>query len=303
MTDLASLSGSALAWVLGLNTLIHELGVPVPLLPTALFAGARVTDGEANALALVLVITAGTLLGNTVWYAAGRAFGGRVMKLLCRISLSPDTCVGRTELAFTKWGRWSLVLGHFIPGVSLVGPPLAGALGMTWHAFLGFTAAGGLLYGAVVIGAGMLFSGGIMALTNAVLAYGAQSLGIVVLLFALYVGWKWARRRMAARALQAPRISVAELKEAMGGFPPPIVVDVRGEATRRADARQVPGALPATLEGVAAFAAAHPKSAVIVVYCNCPNDASAAQAVRILHGAGYVQARALHGGLEAWYSA
>src|SRR3954470_19533369 len=98
MTDIASLSEPAIAWLLALNTLIHELGVPVPLVPTALFAGARVTQGEANAIALVLIMTLGTLAGNSVWYGAGRAFGGRVMRLLCRISLSPDTCVGRTEL-------------------------------------------------------------------------------------------------------------------------------------------------------------------------------------------------------------
>src|SRR6267142_577818 len=162
--DLASVSDRYLAWVLGLNTLIHEIGVPLPLMPTALLAGAQVTEGEANAIALVVVMTAGTVIANSVWFGAGRVFGGRVLKTLCKISLSQDTCVGRTERAFTKWGWWSLVFGHFIPGVSLVAPPLAGALGMKWSRFLGFTALGGVLYGGVVIGAGMLLSGAILAL-------------------------------------------------------------------------------------------------------------------------------------------
>jgi membrane protein DedA with SNARE-associated domain/rhodanese-related sulfurtransferase len=300
--DLASLSERYLAWVLGLNTLIHELGVPLPLMPTALLAGAQVTEAEASATTLVLIVTAGTLIGNSVWFGAGRVFGGRVLKTLCKISLSQDTCVGRTELAFTKWGRWSLVLGHFIPGVSLVAPPLAGALGMSWPAFLGFTAMGGALYGAVMVGAGMLFSAGILALANAVLARGAQSAGIVLLACAAYVAWKWWRRYATARSLQAPRISVPELQKALRGIPPPIVVDVRGEATRLADPRLIPGALATTIDEIVQLFAEHPKSARIVVYCDCPNDASAAQAVRFLNEAGYAQASALRGGLEAWHS-
>jgi membrane protein DedA with SNARE-associated domain len=207
--DIGSLSDDSLPWVLGLNALAHEIGVPLPLTPTALFAGARVSQGQANAAGLLLVIVGATLIGNTVWYGAGRAFGNRVLKTLCRISLSQDTCVGRTELAFTKWGRWSLVFGHFIPGVSLVAPPLAGALGMSWPVFLGFTALGAALHGGVMIGAGMLLSEGILALADALLAHGEQSLAAIVLALVAYVAWKWWRRRLAARSLQAPPIGAA----------------------------------------------------------------------------------------------
>ena len=299
--DIGSLSDESLPWVLGFNTFAHEIGVPVPLMPTALFAGARVTEGEANAIGLVLVIMAGTLLGNTVWYGAGRIFGSRVLKTLCRISLSQDTCVGKTEVAFTKWGRWSLVLGHFIPGVSLVAPPLAGALGMSWATFLGFTALGAALYGGVVVGAGMVLSGGILAIANALLAHGSESLAVLLAVLVAYAGWKWWRRRLTAGTLQAPHISVAELLEALRSVAPPIVVDVRGHATRAGDPRLVPSARPSTIDEVVQSLAEHPKSARIVVYCACPNDASAAQAVRMLHAAGYTEARVLRGGLDAWF--
>jgi membrane protein DedA with SNARE-associated domain len=132
MFDPSVLSHGYVELAVAVNALIHELGIPVPLMPTALFAGAQAADGHANAITLVVIITAGALIGNSVWFAAGRWYGGRVLTTLCKVSMSPDTCVGRTEDAFTKWGRWSLVFGHFIPGVSLVGPPLAGALGMGW---------------------------------------------------------------------------------------------------------------------------------------------------------------------------
>lgn len=301
MPDLAAFADRYLTLVLGVNTLLHEIGIPLPLMPTALLAGARAGEGEASVAVLLLVVIAGTLIGNGVWYAAGRLYGSRVLKTLCRLSLSPDSCVGRTESAFTRWGRWSLVLGHFLPGVSLVAPPLAGALGMRLPVFLGLTVAGGALYGVVTLGAGMLFSGSILALAEAVLARGTESIAAVALLCAAYAAWKWWRRRIAARALQAPRISVAELKAALLGDEPPLIVDVRGEASRQGDSRHIPGALFATHGDMLRLLDPHPKSALIVVYCNCPNDASAAQAVLVLMQAGYVRARTLNGGVDAWF--
>jgi membrane protein DedA with SNARE-associated domain/rhodanese-related sulfurtransferase len=301
MFDLSALSHGYIEVIVGVNTVIHELGVPVPLMPTALYAGAQASAGQVNAIALVIIITAGALIGNSAWFAAGRVFGGRVLTTLCKVSMSPDTCVGRTENAFTRWGRWSLVFGHFIPGVSLVGPPLAGALGMQWSTFLGFTAIGAALYGGVLVGAGMLLKNGILALTDTVFANASQSLAIVLLACAAYIAWKWWRRR-AAGAPRVPRISVAELREAMGADSPPVIIDVRGESTRQSDRRQVPGALPATVENVVRFVDGRPKSVQVVLYCACPNDASAALAAQLLIEAGYTQARALRGGLDAWFS-
>jgi membrane protein DedA with SNARE-associated domain/rhodanese-related sulfurtransferase len=296
------LSDQYASWVLGLNTFLHEIGIPIPLVPTALLAGAQVTEGEANAITLVLVMVASTLLANSFWFAAGRSFGGRVLKVLCRISLSQDACVARTESAFTKWGVWSLLFSHFVPGISLVVPPLAGAFGMRWSIFLGLTAVGAVIYSVVLIGAGMLLSREILGLADIVLANSTESIGIVFLLCAAYAGWKLWRRRAAARALQVPRISVAELKAALEGPTPPTVVDLRGEAMHRADARRIPGALSTTPGDVVRFVEGRAISAPIVLYCACPNDASAAAGVRALTLAGYTRVSALAGGLDAWFA-
>ncbi len=111
--------------------------------------------GATDLLLLVAAITVGMLIGNAVWFAAGRHYGARVIKFLCRYSLTADTCVSRAEATFGRWGWSSLVVGRFLPGVSLVAAPLAGALGMKWSKFLALTAAGAT-YGLVVLGAGIL---------------------------------------------------------------------------------------------------------------------------------------------------
>ena len=149
-------SDQSVYWILWLNTLLHELGVPVPMTPTALVAGARSVTTQVNALVLIGTIVLGMVIGNSVWFAAGRRYGSAVLKLLCRVSISPDTCVARTEGTFGRWGWSALVIGRFLPGVTLVAPPLAGALGMKWSTFLALTVAGSALFGAVVVGVGML---------------------------------------------------------------------------------------------------------------------------------------------------
>jgi rhodanese-related sulfurtransferase len=139
-------------------------------------------------------------------------------------------------------------------------------------------------------------------LAKAVLERGIEPIGIVLGVCAAYAAYKWRRRRAATGALDAPRMSVAELKELMGGNTPPVIVDVRGNAIQQADRRHIPGALFTTVGEVVQSVAAHPKSVLIVLYCACPNDASAAQGARALTDAGYARARALRGGLDAWCS-
>ena len=46
-----------------------------------------------------------------------------------------------------------------------------------------------------------------------------------------------------------------------------------------------------------------PRDREIILYCTCPNEASAAQAARLLMNNGFSRVRPLHGGLAAWIAA
>ena len=286
-------------WILWLNTLLHELGVPVPMTPTALVAGARAVTAGVNPVLLIIAIVVAMTIGNAAWFAAGRRYGSAVLKLLCRVSLSPDTCVARTEGTFGRWGWSALVIGRFLPGVTLVAPPLAGALGMTWSKFLALTVAGSALFGAVVVGAGMLLHAQIEMLLSQVTMYSWEAAGILAGLLALYIAWRWWRRR-AALAIGIPRIDVSELRALIAAGEPIELIDVRGRNASQLDQRRIPGASIMHLDEIEAgkFVAARDRQ--IIVYCSCPNEASAAKAVQLLHQHGYLRARPLRGGLDAW---
>ena len=293
------LDDQSVYWVLWLNTLLHELGVPVPMTPTALVAGARAVTGTLSPLLLIVMIIAGMVIGNAAWFAAGRRYGSAVLKLLCRVSISPDTCVARTEGTFGRWGWSALVIGRFLPGVTLVAPPLAGALGMKWSTFLALTVAGSALFGLVVVGAGMLLYEQIDFVLQQLVIFGWEAVGILTVLLALYIGWRWWRRRIAL-AIGVPRIDVQELRALIDAGEPVELIDVRGRNANQLDQRQIPGALVMHLDEIEAgrFVAARDRQ--IIVYCSCPNEASAAKAVQLLHKHGYLRARPLRGGLDAW---
>ncbi len=286
-------------WILAGNTLLHELGVPLPVMPTALVLGARAIDGSGELVLLIAAIVAGMLIGNSVWFAAGRRYGAGVLKFLCRFSLTADTCVSRTERVFGRWGWSSLVIGHFVPGVSLLAPPLAGALGMGWGKFLALTTAGAALYGLVVLGAGMLLRDQIDWLLRELRTLGWQSLVAATAALAVYLAWRLWRRRVA-RAPNILRISADELQGLIDAGERPLIVDVRGPTTQQIDPRRIPDSMTISLQTIEASRDALPRDRKIVLYCGCPNEASAAKAAQLLLSRGYSWVRPLVGGLEAW---
>ena len=116
--------------------LLAQLGVPIPAMPVLIVAGALAVDRDLSAASVIGVSVAASLLADYVWFLLGRARGHRILKLLCRISLSPDSCVRQTESLYHRLGDPALLVAKFIPGFSTVAPPLAGAMGTRTLVFL-----------------------------------------------------------------------------------------------------------------------------------------------------------------------
>src|SRR5689334_389156 len=99
MNELIARYGLALVFA---NVLVEQIGAPVPAIPTLVVAGALAAEGQFSPFAIFGVAFLGCMIGDVLWYAAGRRFGRRVMNLLCRMSLSPDSCVRQTEGRFER---------------------------------------------------------------------------------------------------------------------------------------------------------------------------------------------------------
>jgi membrane protein DedA with SNARE-associated domain/rhodanese-related sulfurtransferase len=284
------------------NTLLHELAVPIPLTPTVLVAGAMSSEAFAFA-ALVAAVVVGTVLGNALWFAAGRRYGAKILDLLCRFSLTPDTCVTRTSANFGRWGGTLFIIGRFLPGVSLVAPPVAGALGMRWSKFLLLTALGAAAWTVVVILIAAAFQQAVLALLKTLAAIPAGMWIAAATLLLTYIAWRFIQRRRAALALDVSRVQAAELHSALQSARPPVVIDVRGETMRQILAQRIPGAIVLGLDELQRYPLDKLGERDAVLYCSCPNEASAAAGVRILQKRGHRKPQALRGGLNGWIQA
>ena len=109
-----------LAWVFA-----EQIGLPVPSLPLLLAAGALAGSRNLNFFACLAVCVFAAVCADSVWYLMGRLKGIKVLQLLCKISLEPDSCVRKTEGLFSTQGARSLLLAKFFPGFSTVAPPVA----------------------------------------------------------------------------------------------------------------------------------------------------------------------------------
>jgi len=285
------------------NVLLEQIGLPLPAIPTLVIAGALAADGKLSALALFGVAFIGCVIGDTLWYVAGRRYGRRVMRLLCRISLSPDSCVRQTEYQFGRWGGLTLVLAKFIPGLSTIAPPLAGATRLAWAPFLFWNGLGIALWAAAAIGAGMLLHAQIGDLIVRLEDLGVLAIELIGALLAVYVALKWWERRRFYKMLRIARITVGDLRRLMDGGERPVVVDVRSPSIRKLDPRFIPGALAMDMAEVDQRLEQLPADRDIIFYCTCPNEASAAQVAKKLIELGYTRVRPLHGGLDAWLAA
>src|ERR1700741_1528925 len=84
-------------WVVFGATLLAPLGLPVPGAPFMVVAGAMVAVGRLSLWAVLPGAVVASMLGDTVWFLIGRRQGYRILRTLCRLSISPDSCVSQSE--------------------------------------------------------------------------------------------------------------------------------------------------------------------------------------------------------------
>lgn len=287
--------------VVFVNILVQQLGAPVPGYPMLMITGALAARGELDLPALLGTAVLACLIADSIWYAIGARSGRRVLRTLCRISLSPDSCVRQTESIFTRFGAPSLLLAKFIPGFASVATALAGAMRIPRGAFVLFDALGATLWVGIGLALGWLFAPAIREITAGLAQFGQWGLMFIALVIALFIAAKWWQRHRFNEQLKMARLSVESLAELLDRGERPLIVDVRSPAAR--DDGRIPGAILSLGDELAPELMAHPKDALIVVYCACPNDASAVMAARKLLERGFRDVRPLAGGIDAWTAA
>lgn len=287
--------------LVGLNVLLQQIGLPIPAVPTMMIAGALAAAGRIDFVQAFAVSVIASLVADMLWFGAGRRYGYPVLRFLCRISLSPDTCVRQTEGIFERWGFYSVVVSKFVPGFATVAPPIAGALKMRVGAFVVASLASAMLWVGAAMIAGVVFARQIDVALAWMASHFPVAAIVVAALIAVYAVLKAVQRWRMSRFLAASVISIGDLREQLAGDPRPFLIDVGSSLAHNARPH-IPGAALLDLDAIAR-SSDFPGDRDIVVYCACPNEESARRAAQLLMRKGYRRVRPLKGGIDAWIAA
>lgn len=283
------------AWVF-----VEQAGLPVPSAPLLLATGALSGVHQMNLALAVAFATIGAVASDSMWYELGRRKGVRVLQLLCRISLEPDSCVRRSQVSFGRSGPRVLLVAKFIPGLNAMAAPLSGIIRMGWRRFLLFDTIGALLWVSAFTMTGYTFSTDLERVAARAAYLGAWLLVLLLAAFAGYILWKFYNRQKFLRKLKIARITPEELKQKIDAGEDIIVVDLRHSLDFDANPETIPGALHID---AAEFEEAYeviPRDREIVLFCACPNEATAARLALLLRSKGITQIRPLSEGYDGW---
>jgi membrane protein DedA with SNARE-associated domain len=268
MQELTTLLAQHGLMIVFANVLLTQVGVPVPAVPMLVVAGAFVAQGELAAAPLIAVAVIASLMGDAPWYLAGRRYGYRILRTLCRVAIEPDSCVKQTEGIFERWGAPSLMVAKYIPGFATVAPPLAGTMKLGVPRFLLYSSAAALLWAAFPIAVGALFHAEVERALAWLEGMGAGALAMIVAVLALYVAVKFVERYLLIRFLRMVRIDVAELHEMIVRGEAPVILDARSPSARRYDPRRIPGALAVDMVAPERYLVHVLPERDVVVYCS-----------------------------------
>jgi membrane protein DedA with SNARE-associated domain len=274
--------------------LAEQAGLPIPSIPVLLAMGALIGSGNysfgtAAGAALLAALTA-----DSAWYLVGSRKGNSVLKLLCRISLEPDSCVSTARSWFRRLGGWAMVIAKFFPGLSTIAAPMAGLSRMPWWKFLALDSAGILVWAGTYMTIGRLFRTQLEEVAAFVVRLGsgvAMGLGGPL---ALWIAWKYWKRRRFIKSLIVARITPEELLERIDEV---VLIDLR-VAEEVED--KLPGAIWFNRREIEQQARDIPRDRDVVIYCSCPNEATSARAALQLKKLGITRVRPLAGGYDAW---
>ncbi|WP_417792135.1 DedA family protein [Stutzerimonas xanthomarina] len=179
--------------------LLENIFPPIPselIMPLAGFVAAR---GDLNFIGVILVGTAGSVVGALPWYYAGAKLGQERMKRLAKrwghwLTLSPED-VDKASGWFDRHGKAAVFFGRLIPAVrTLISVP-AGIAGMSMTKFLIYSTLGSLIWTALLALAGYLLE----SQYEKVSEYLNPVSTVIVVLMVLYYLYRLIRQRFAGK--------------------------------------------------------------------------------------------------------
>jgi len=299
MSHIATLIESYGLLAVFLSLFLEGAGLPLPSYPVLMLAAALAPQTNYTWPEIFLTGLLAMMIADFGWLGAGRRYGTHVIKLLCRISLAPDSCVRRTGEVFGKIGPAILLFAKFVPGFTNISIVLAGVMRVPVLVFALLDGIGVSLYVGLGVLLGTLFRDAITDMLAILTKIGQGGALLVVAAFGLFLFRKWMQRQRLIRQLRMDRITIDELRQLINDGAQPIILDVRPHQLRVVEGI-IPGSIHAYASELDSAINEIDLNSEVIIYCSCPNEASAAEAALHLKKMGFTKMRPLLGGIDAW---
>jgi len=148
-------------WVLFVWVLANQEGVPVPVAPSLLAAGALAGSGSLRFIMVLAVVVGAALCADLVWYSLGRWRGAQVLGALSRVFRLSNTSVDRVGSLFLAHQLGFLLSARFLPELNPVGAAMAGATRVRLTLYLLCAAGSALVWAGSWASTGYLLGGAI----------------------------------------------------------------------------------------------------------------------------------------------
>ena len=295
MEDLVRILQTYGLQIVFVGVLLDQGGLPLPSFSLVIVAAGVATEAGQPVWPIFALAVLATLIADLLWFAGGRRFGAAMLRMICRVSLSPDSCVGNTRRIYVRWGAPSLIFSKYVPGLAAVATTLAGESRIPVARFALYDGIGAALWAGGGVALGVIFHEAIDAVLDELEVLGNSALVLLAVALLAFVAIKaWQRWRFKMRIRMA-RISVAELADLLRMQVKVAILDARS-----ADRRERTGWIPGSVWVSDVEQLALGVYEQVVVYCDCPNDATAALIAKQLQAKGVTHVRPLAGGLDAW---
>ena len=187
------------AAVFGLQVL-GIIGFPVPDETLLVTVGLLTSQGRMALPLAILAAACGSMCGITVSYSIGRFVGLPVIHRYGRRLHVTEANLTKMHNWFERWGKWTLVLAYYVPGVRHVAAIFAGTAKLPYHEFAMFAYSGAAVWTTTFITLGYLLGPQVVKLAPLLHEYLViVAIGVVVLIVLILVGRHYWMRRAKAR--------------------------------------------------------------------------------------------------------
>ena len=280
-----------------------QAGAPAPAVPMLVGVGALSGAGRLNLAAAITAAMTATLAADVLWYWLGHTHGTRVLELLTRFALDPDSLIRRAKERFVAHRLRYLVLAKFLPGVNPLAAGLAGAVPIPLGRFVLYAAAGALLWAGTWMTLGYLCADVIVRAATGAGRLGTPLVLIIAGAIVVYLAYKFARRQRFLRHLRKARITPTELERRLEAGDHPVIFDLRTPLDVETAPYGIPGARWIPVDALDAPHQLIHRDSEVVFYCAEPREATSARRALLLARHGYRNVHPLKGGLDGWRQA